>query len=143
MIFLDSSAIIAYKNADDKNHKKAVNIFQKLNAGEYGIGVISEFVFAEVTTVLALRKSMEAAKEVGNILLEAKEIEIIKASEVFERTWEIFSNQENTGLSFVDASNLACMEKQGITKIATFDRDFLKMRAVEVVGGCCQPIRKI
>ena len=135
MIFLDSSAIIAYKNADDKNHKKAANIFQKLNAGEYGIGVISEFVFSEVTTVLALRKSMEAAKEVGNVLLEAKEIEIMNASEVFERTWEIFSNQEKTGLSFVDASNLACMELRKIRKIATFDRDFLRMMAVEVVNG--------
>lgn len=135
MIFLDSSAIIAYKNVDDKNHKKAVNIFQKLNAGEYGIGVISEFVFSEVTTVLALRKSMEAAKEVGTVLLEAKEIEIIKASEVFERTWEIFSNQKDTGLSFVDASNLACMVLRKIRKIATFDRDFLRMMAVEVVNG--------
>lgn len=135
MIFLDSSAIIAYKNADDINHKKAVNIFQKLNAGKYGIGVISEFVFSEVTTVLALRKSMDAAKEVGNVLLEAKEIEIMKASDVFERSWEIFSNQENTGLSFVDASNLACMEIRKIRKIATFDKDFLKIRSVEVVNG--------
>ncbi len=40
MIFLDSSAIIAYKNADDINHKKATDIFQKLNAGDYGVGVI-------------------------------------------------------------------------------------------------------
>ncbi|NJD52234.1 MAG: PIN domain-containing protein [Candidatus Methanoperedens sp.] len=135
MIFLDSSVIIAYKNADDTNHKKAVNIFQKLNAGEYGIGVISEFVFSEVTTALALRKSMEAAKEVGNVLLEAREIEIMKASEVFERTWDIFTHQENTALSFVDASNLACMEKRGIRKIATFDRDFLRIKTVEVVNG--------
>ncbi|VVB88511.1 tRNA(fMet)-specific endonuclease VapC [uncultured archaeon] len=110
MIFLDSSVIIAYKNADDVNHKKAVDIFQKLNAGEYGIGVISEFVFSEVTTVLALRKSMKAAREVGDVLFEAKEIEIMKASDVFERSWDIFTNQENTGFSFVDASNLACME---------------------------------
>jgi predicted nucleic acid-binding protein len=135
LIFLDSSVIVAYKNSDDINHKKAVAIFQKLNAGEYGIGVISEFVFSEVTTVLALRKSMEAAKEVGNILLEAREIEIMKASEVFERSWEIFSNQEDTGLSFVDASNLACMEKREIRKIATFDKDFQKIRKVEVVDG--------
>ncbi|VVB95959.1 PIN domain protein [uncultured archaeon] len=78
---------------------------------------------------------MEAAKEVGNILLEAREIEIMKASEVFERSWEIFMNQEDTGLSFVDASNLACMEKRGIRKIATFDKDFLGMGEVEVVGG--------
>ncbi|MCZ7380285.1 MAG: PIN domain-containing protein [Candidatus Methanoperedens sp.] len=135
MIFLDSSAIIAYKNADDINHKKAVDIFQKLNAGDYGIGVISEFVFSEVTAVLALRKSMEAAKEVGNVLLEAREIEIMKASEVFERSWEIFSNQEDSGLSFVDASNLACMEMRRIRMIATFDKDFLGRSEVEVVGG--------
>ena len=135
MIFLDSSAIIAYKNADDINHTKSANIFQKLNAGEYGIGVISEFVFSEVTTVLALRKSLESAKEVGNVLLEAKEIEIMKASEVFERTWKIFLDQENTGFSFVDASNLACMEIRKIRKIATFDKDFLSVRSVEVVNG--------
>lgn len=133
MIFLDSSAIISYKNADDINHKKALDIFQKLNSGEYGIGVISEFVFLEVTTVLALRKSMEAAKEVGNVLLEAREIEIMKASEVFERSWDIFTNQKDTAMSFVDASNLACMEKKKIRKIATFDKDFLKIRQVEVV----------
>jgi len=135
LIFLDSSAIIAYKNSDDINHKKAAALFQKLNAGNFGIGVISEFVFSEVTTVLALRKSMEVAKEVGNVLLEARELEIMKASEVFERSWEIFSNQENTGLSFVDASNLACMEKRKIRKIATFDKDFLRMSEVEVMGG--------
>jgi predicted nucleic acid-binding protein len=135
LIFLDSCAIISFKNADDINHKKAAEIFQKLNSGEYGIGVISEFVFSEVTTVLALRKSMEVAKEVGNVLLEAREIEIIKASEVFERSWDIFTNQKNTALSFVDASNLACMEKKKIRKIATFDKDFLRIREVEVVNG--------
>jgi predicted nucleic acid-binding protein len=134
LIFIDSSAIISYKNADDINHKKALDIFQKLNSGEYGIGVISEFVFSEVTTVLALRKSMEAAKDVGNVLLEAREIEIMKASEVFERSWDIFTNQENTALSFVDASNLACMEKKKIKKIATFDKDFLRRSEVEVVN---------
>lgn len=133
MIFLDSSAIIAYKNADDINHKKAVTIFQKLNAGEYGTGVISEFVFSEVTTVLALRKSMEVAREVGNVLLEAREIEIMKSSEVFERSWEIFSSQENTALSFVDASNVACMERKKIRKIATFDKDFQRIRSIEIV----------
>ena len=91
-------------------------------------------MFSEVTTVLALRKSIEAAKEVGNILLEAREIEIMRASEVFERSWEIFSNQGNTGLSFVDASNLACMEMRKIRKIATFDKDFLRVSEVEVVN---------
>ncbi len=76
MIFIDSSVIIAYKNADDINHDKSVKILKRLTDGEYTAGIISEFVFAEVTTVVALRMNMDAAKEVGEILLNAKEIEI-------------------------------------------------------------------
>jgi len=72
---------------------------------------------------------------VGNVLLEAKEIEIMKVSEVFERAWKIFSDPENTGFSFVDASNLACMEIRKIRKIATFDKDFQRIKSVEVVNG--------
>lgn len=133
MIFLDSSVIIAYKNADDTNHTRAVEIFSKLNKGKYGKGVISEFIFTEVTTVLALKRDLNTATDVGNVLLDAKEIEIMKASDVFERTWAIFKNQKNTKLSFVDASNLACMEQKKIKKIATFDKDFLKIKSVKVV----------
>ena len=59
----------------------------------------------------------------------------MKASEVFERSWEIFSIQVDSGLSFVDASNLACMEMRRIRMIATFDKDFLGRSEVEVVGG--------
>lgn len=135
IVLNEAPLLLAYKNADDKNHKKAANIFKKLNAGEYVIGVISEFIFSEVTTVLELKINMDAAKEVGTVLLEAKEIEIMKASEVFERAWEIFSNREDTGLSFVDASNIACMEQRKIRKIATFDRDFARIKSIDIVNS--------
>ena len=135
MIFIDSSVIIAYKNVDDINHDKSVDILNRLIAGKYRKGVISEFVFSEITTVIALRLNRDAAIEAGDILLNAKEIEIIKASDVFEKAWDIFRNQTNTKLSFVDASNLACMELAKINKIATFDKDFLKIKSVVVVNN--------
>lgn len=135
MIFIDSSVIIAYKNADDTNHDKSVDILNRLVAGKYRKGIISEFVFAEITTVIALRLNRDAAIEAGDILLDAKDIEIIKTSDVFERSWDIFRNQTNTKLSFVDASNLACMELAKINKIATFDKDFLKIKSVVVVNS--------
>ena len=135
MIFIDSSVIIAYKNADDINHDKSVDILNRLVAGKYRKGIISEFVFAEITTVIALRLNRDAAIEAGDILLDAKDIEIIKASDVFERSGDIFRNQTNTKLSFVDASNLACMELANINKIATFDKDFLKIKSIVVVNN--------
>ncbi len=133
MIFLDSSVIIAYKNADDINHEKAKDIFHHISKGKYGKAVISEFIFSEVTTVLALKINMDAAVEVGNVLLDAREIEIVKASDVFERAWNIFREQRNTNFSFVDASILACMELGNIKRIATFDKDFLKIESLDVV----------
>ncbi len=69
----------------------------------------------------------------GIILLDAADIEIIKASDVFEKAWSIFINQRNTKFSFVDASNLACMELKEIKNIATFDKDFLKIKSVNVI----------
>ncbi len=133
MIFLDSSVIIAYKNADDINHKKARDIFHHISKGKYGKAVISEFILSEVTTVLALKINLDAAVEVGNVLLDAKEVEIVKASDVFERAWEIFREQRNTNFSFVDTSILACMELGNIKRIATFDKDFLKIKSLDVV----------
>ncbi len=133
MIFLDSSVIIAYKNADDINHKKAGHIFYHISKGKYGKAVISEFILSEVTTVLALKINLDAAVEVGNVLLDAREIEIMKASDVFERAWEIFREQGNTNFSFVDTSILACMELGNIKRIATFDKDFLKIKSLDIV----------
>lgn len=133
MIFLDSSVIIAYKNADDVNHKKARDIFHHISKGKYGKAVVSEFILSEVTTVLALKINLDAAVEVGNVLLDAREIEIMEASDVFERAWEFFREQGNTNFSFVDTSILACMELGNIKRIATFDKDFLKIKYLDVV----------
>lgn len=133
MIFLDSGVIISYKNADDINHKKALEIFHNISKGKYGKAFISDFIFSEVTTVLALKINLKTAVEVGNVLLDAREIEIVNASDVVERAWEIFKEQGNTNLSFVDASILACMELRNIKRIATFDKDFLKIESLDVV----------
>jgi len=133
MIFIDSNVIIAYKNADDINHDRSARIFQQFSDGRYGKMIISEFIFIEVTTVLALKRNLQLAKEVGLILLDAADIEIIKASDVFEKAWNIFINQRNTNFNFVDASNLACMELKELKNIATFDEDFLKIKSVNVI----------
>ena len=87
-------------------NKKAQDIFHNISKGKYGKAVISEFILSEVTTVLALKINLDAAVEVGNVLLDAREIEIMKASDVFERAWEIFRDKGNTNFSFVNTSIL-------------------------------------
>ncbi|MEW5761263.1 MAG: PIN domain-containing protein [Candidatus Thermoplasmatota archaeon] len=133
MIFLDSNVIIAYKNKDDINHKKAYAIFSKIVDGKYGQAVISEFIFSEVVTVLFLRKGLKTAAEVGKILKYAHEVTMIRASEIFDKAWEIFIEQKGTKFSFVDASTIACLRDRAIKHIATFDLDFEKIENIDVV----------
>jgi predicted nucleic acid-binding protein len=134
VIFLDSSAIIAFKNADDVNHMSAVRVFERISNGEYGQAVITEFIFSEVVTVLLLRRGLETAVAVGRVLVEADEISILGASSLFENGWSIFLDQKSTEFSFVDASSIACMLERGIKFIATFDKDFKKVDGVNVVS---------
>ncbi len=134
MIFLDSSAIIAFKNADDIHHKSAVQMFERITSGEYGQALITEFIFSEVVTVLLLRKGLKTAAEAGQVLEEAEEISIVKASSLFESGWRVFLDQEGPKFSFVDASSIACMRERGIKYIATFDKDFAKVDGVNVVS---------
>lgn len=134
MIFLDSSAIIAFKNADDIHHKSAVRVFERIANGEYGQAVITEFIFSEVVTVLFLRMDLETAAAAGRVLEEAEEISVLAASSLFESGWRVFQEQHGTELSFVDASSIACMLERGIKFIATFDKDFKKVNGVNVVS---------
>ena len=133
MLFLDSNIIIAYKNENDVNHDRASNIFNDIKRDKYGAIVISEFIFQEVVTVLTLRYCLKAAIETGEILLEAEEINLIKVSDIFDLTWDIFKKQTGTKLSFVDASNLACLKFMGVNQIATFDKEFKKIKDIKII----------
>ena len=129
MIFIDSNVIVAYKNQDDEFHSQAVDLVRRLEDAEFGGGLISDYNFSEILTVLLLRAGLKQATEVGDILLNSKNIEIARSDDlIFNKTYGIFRDQEKTKLSFVDCSNLAVMELYGIRKIATFDKEFKKIR---------------
>lgn len=90
----------------------------------------SDYIFAEVVTVMLLKTGFVRAEKFGKYLLSS-EIEFSRVDEkAFERTWEIFRTTKN--MSFTDCSNLALMELLKIKKIATFDKEF--SGKAEVIG---------
>ena len=130
MIFLDSSVIIAYYNKKDQHHKNAINLIKNLSLGKEDI-IISEYIFSECVTVLFLRlKNLKKVSSIGNTLKNVPTISINK--NLFNYTWELFKNQENTKLSFTDCSILTSMKQEGINKLATFDREFSKIKDIQV-----------
>ena len=133
MIFLDSSVIVAYRNQDDANHADALRLFSELQKGRYAGGLVTDYIVLETVTVVKRLMGHEAAVETGEALLGAGDITVMRSTQLFPHAWREFKARSTTGLSFVDASNLAAMKLAGVTRIATFDREFRKIKGIEVV----------
>ena len=54
-ILIDTSALIAARNAEDRNHKSAVNNMNSALKGEYGKVFTSDYVFDEAVTLAYMR----------------------------------------------------------------------------------------
>lgn len=135
MVLLDSSLIIAYHNARDVHHTAAMRVMDDLIAGKWGRGLLLEYVFLEVVTVLFARRGLPIASAVGSVLLQARELDFVPCSELFLDTLETFRNQGGSKLSFTDSAIVTVARKQDAGVVATFDRDFRNIKGITVIPG--------
>ena len=132
MIVLDSSFLIAFYNESDAHHQTASGLMERFLAAEWGKGLLLEYVFLEVVTVLMLRLDLSAATHAGRILLDAEELEFVPCSDLFLDTLDCFSRQTGTRLSFVDAALAHAARTRADGQILTFDREFRKLPALRI-----------
>jgi len=127
MIFLDSSFIIAYLNEADENHAKSLNIVKDIDRGRYGTPVITDYIFDEVVTVMLIKtKNLEKVIQAGEIILNSSLLFRIDEN-LFNLVWKIFKEQQKPMFSFTDCATIAICRTNGISNIATFDKDFKKL----------------
>ena len=132
MIVLDSSFLMAFHNAKDAHHAAASVLMERFVAGEWGKGLLLEYVFLEVVTVIMLRLDLAAARGAGRILLEAEELEFVPCSDLFLEMLDGFSRQNGTRLSFVDAALAQAARNRADGQILTFDAEFRKVPGLRV-----------
>ena len=70
--------------------------------GRWGKGLLLEYVYLEVVTVLLMRADAAVAAKAGGDLLESREFEFVPCSELFAETVKSFTAQQQTKLSFTD-----------------------------------------
>lgn len=102
-------------------------------AGEWETGLLLEYVFLEVVTVLRLRLDLATAVEVGNTLLRARELDLAPCSEIFRQSFETIRTEQSAPLSFVDAAIVSTARRYPPGFIATFDADLCGLDGVRVV----------
>lgn len=135
MIVLDSSFLVAYHNAEDVHHAAARRIMSRFLLEEWEAGLLLEYVFLEVVTVIQARLDLAAAVRVGDRLLGARELEFLPCSDIFLPTMETFRLQSPGGLSFADAAIVTAARRSPPGYVATFDRGFHGVEGVTVVNG--------
>ncbi len=132
---IDSSFLIAFKVRNDINHKKASALMTGIATGQFGRPFLTNYVFDETVTGIFVRsKDLEIAVKYGNELMSSLEIFEVDL-DLFREAWNIFSSQKASELSFTDSTTIAVMNRRGVTRIATFDRDFQGLRGIDVVSA--------
>lgn len=76
MIVLDSSFLIGFYNDRDAHHAHASLLMRDFLDGRWGKGLLLEYVYLEVVTVLLVRIDLTTAASVAGILLESEETRV-------------------------------------------------------------------
>jgi predicted nucleic acid-binding protein len=132
LIVADSSFLIGFYNERDAHHATARALMEDFLAGKWGRGLLLEYVFLEIMTVLLIRRDLSVATRVGRILLDAEELDFVPCSDLFLDTMRTFSNQPGTRLSFVDAAIVSVARSQADGLILTFDEEFRKIAGLRI-----------
>ena len=134
MIVLDSSFLIGFHNEGDAHHRSARAWMERFLTGEWGKGLLLEYVFLEVVTVLLVRRDLGVAARVGRLLRDAGELDFVPCSDLFPQAFEMFTHQAATRLSFVDAAIVNVARRRTDGRVLTFDAEFHKLPGIRVPG---------
>lgn len=121
MIMLDSSYIVSLVVDSEKNHERALELFEKLDENEL---VITNAILTETINLLLkrLNKNTKAILEVYETMKSDFKI-VYETEELTERAMQtLIRYKANFGLA--DALTLEVMKDLNIHKIFSFDNDF-------------------
>ena len=131
MIVLDSSFVVGFYNERDAHHKTACALMERFLTGEWGRGLLLEYVFLEVATVLLVRREVGVAARVCELLLDSDELDFVPCSYLFSYALQIFRDQGSTRLSFADAAIAHVARERADGLVLSFDEELGKVRGVK------------
>jgi predicted nucleic acid-binding protein len=120
-VFFDTSAIYAYINAKDPDHRKVKSFINDFR----GQLIITNYIFDEIVTLVTNRIGHETAVMVGNTLLNSPQIDRIWITQDYEKeAWKLFCGRNDKEYSFTDCITFIVMRQRNIKKCLAFDEHF-------------------
>lgn len=120
-VFTDTSALYAFINAKDPDHKKVKAYLERFK----GQLLITNFIFDEIITLVMARMGHDNAVLTGKTLLNPKEFVLTRCKAADElKAWELFVNRPDKHYSFTDCTSFVIIKKLGIKKFLATDSHF-------------------
>jgi predicted nucleic acid-binding protein len=121
--FVDTSAWFAAANTRDRHHQRASELLRK--ELEF---VTSTYVVVETWLLLQSRISFAVAEGfVDHVMSGAATLEHTSMSDI-QRAWKLPAVFKDQTFSLVDRTSFVMMERLDISKVISFDADFLVYR---------------
>ncbi len=132
MILLDANVFLAYANANDVHHAKAVGIFTAIESGIYGPPLTTDYILNEVVGVTFRKQGKKEAVSLGEHILKTIFIVYID-DHLLKEAWKLFATTNFT-FNLIDCSNLVTMNMAKVEYIATLDKEFSKIGTINVIN---------
>lgn len=130
-VFIDTSALIALRDAGDVNHEAAVEwLRQSLAAGSLRL-ILTNYVLAEVHAFFC--RSPKEALAYASKIREDAAFQIVRVTTADETAaWSILEKSQDKTYSFVDAVSFAVMRRLHIPDALAFDAHFKRYGRFQV-----------
>ena len=121
-LFVDTSALMAMLDADDRNHAAAAALWQEIVATDTDL-VCTNYILLEAFALLQSRMGMEAVRTFYEDVVPFLRVEWMEA-EQHARSVAALLTAGRRQLSLVDCASFEAMRSAGISRAFTFDRHF-------------------
>jgi predicted nucleic acid-binding protein len=118
-VLVDTSALMAFLDADDPRHHAVVATFQELEHDEL---LTHGYVVAESLAVVRRRLGLDATITLLDDILPAVQVVAVDAA-VHARAQTQYRASLPSGVSFVDQVTIAIIEREAITTAFALDAD--------------------
>ena len=120
-VLVDSSALYALLDADDRNHGSARRFLQ--TEGSRTRFVTHQYVIVETIALVQRRIGIEAVRAIGR-LLDIVDLRPVDR-DLHDRALTALLGAQRQQISFVDWTSFTLMRDLGLRVAFTFDRDFV------------------
>ncbi len=123
-LFVDTSALIAFLDADQPRHADVVTAWNEALGGD-GILLTSNYVLVETFALVQRRLGLDAARALGDVLVPLMHLLWVDEALHAAATAALFTAGQRR-LSLVDCTSFELMRRHGIAHALTLDRDFTR-----------------